>query len=532
MPPNLAEQLAKLPGHLGAHVQITGAALAIGIAISLPTAIASARSRALRVPVLAVAGVIQTVPSLALLALMVPLLGAFGFWPALFALVLYSMLPVIRNTVTGIAGVDAAIVEAAHGVGMTPGQVLRKVELPLALPVILAGVRTAAVWVVGVATLATPVGQPSLGNYIFGGLQTRNWTAVLVGCGAAALLAIVLDLLLAGLERAAARRSRRAAGAAVVGLALVFGGGSLAPRLARREAVASGAGAEAAVATTAGTAAGAAASPQADLRARPVRVGAKTFTEQYILARLVEARLGRAGFAVAQAESLGSTVAFDALRTDQIDVYVDYTGTIWANYMKRTDVAPAWRVRAEVAAWLAQEHGIRSLGALGFENAYALAMRADRARALGVTSVADLARHAPSLRLGSDYEFFQRPEWTRLRETYGLGFAALVSFDSSFMYDAVRRGEVDVVTAFSSDGRITAYDLVVLEDPKQAFPPYDAILLLAPGVASNRELAAALRPLVSAIPVARMREANLMVDREDDKKTPTEAARWLDEGVR
>ena len=188
MNPNLALQLEKLPRFLGGHVVLSGAALLLSLAISLPLALRVARSPRLRVPVVTLAGVIQTVPSLALLALMVPLLGAFGFWPALAALVLYGILPIARNTVTGIVNVQPELVEAARGLGMTPRQVLGKVELPLALPIIVAGVRTSAVWLVGMATLSTPVGYTSLGNYVFGGLQTRNWTAVLVGCAAAAAL--------------------------------------------------------------------------------------------------------------------------------------------------------------------------------------------------------------------------------------------------------------------------------------------------------------------------------------------------------
>lgn len=512
MSPNLAEQVRHLPSYLGAHVVLSGLALAIGVAFSLPLAVLVAHSRRLSFPVVSTAGVIQTIPSLALLALMVPLLGAFGFRPALLALVLYSMLPILRNTVAGIAQVDPELTEAARALGMTRAQTLRLVQLPLALPVIVAGIRTAAVWVVGIATLSTPVGQTSLGNYIFGGLQTRNWTAVLFGCVAAALLAVVIDLLLALAEQGVERRSRARLLVAAGCLVLVFGAGALAPRFARATPVALAvpAGPEPAL-------------PQAKL----VRVGAKTFTEQYILAALIESQLAAAGVTVSRSDSLGSTVAFDALTKSEIDVYVDYSGTLWANAMKRSDVAPAWRVLAELSGWLAETHGVRYLGALGFENAYALAMRRDRSEELSIRSVEDLAGKAPELELGSDYEFFQRPEWRRLRESYGLGFRAEVSFDSTFMYEALESGRVDVITAFSSDGRIEAHDLVLLDDPRRAFPPYDAVLLLSPRVASDARVIRALSPLVGAIPVERMRQANLMVDRDHDKKSPAEAARWL-----
>ncbi len=515
MSASLAEQFAKLPNYLGAHVVLVALSLGLGILISLPTAVLVSKSR-LQTVVLTAAGIIQTIPSLALLALMVPLLGAFGFWPAMVALVLYSALPIIRNTVTGIASVDPDLVEAAHGLGMTPGQVLRRVELPLALPVIVAGIRTSAVWVVGVATLSTPVGQTSLGNYIFGGLQTRNWTAVLFGCVGAALLAVTLDAILALLESAVAERRRGRLMAGGLALLGVLVGGALAPKLF--SASAAPPKATPGAATAASAEAG---------KLQTVRVGSKTFTEQYILASAIEKRLAGAGVKVSRAESLGSTVAFDALKQSQIDVYVDYSGTLWANGMKRKEPAAAWQVESEVTSWLVREHGIRSLGTLGFENAYALAMRRDKADALNIKSITDLAAHASKLELGSDYEFFDRPEWKRLKSTYGLGFRDTTSFDSTFMYEAVKDGRVDVITAFSSDGRIAAYDLAVLTDPKRAFPPYDAMLLLSPRVAENAQVVAALSPLIGAIPVELMRKANLMVDREEDKKTPLAAADLL-----
>ena len=199
-----------------------------GLLISLPLAIAVRNRPVLRGALLGLASIVQTVPGLALLALFYPLLlalaalslswfgvgfSAFGFLPAVLALALYSMLPVLRNTITGLQGVDPAILEAAQGVGMTPRQSLFMVELPLALPVMMAGIRTAAVWVIGTATLSTPIGQTSLGNYIFAGLQTQNWVFVLFGCVAAAVLALAVDQLLALIETGIRDRSRAAHGA-------------------------------------------------------------------------------------------------------------------------------------------------------------------------------------------------------------------------------------------------------------------------------------------------------------------------------
>jgi len=507
------EGLDLLPHLLASHLKLVVVALASGLAVSLPAAVAASRVGWLRVATLTAAGAVQTIPSLALLALMVPALelvrragvdiASFGFLPAVIALTLYSILPILRNTVTGIAGVDPAMTEAARGVGMTPWQSLRRVELPLALPVMIAGVRTATVWVVGIATLATPVGQACLGNYIFTGLQTRNWTLVMFGVVLAAALAMLLDTLIAGLQRAVEHRTPTLGWLSGGALAGVFILGLAAPTLVglvdqRRAGPADRVAVDEADPAELGT----------------VRIGAKTFTEQYILARAIDGLLADAGYATRRTQSLGSTIIFDQLAAGQIDVYVDYSGTIWANHMRREGSADAGAVLGAIGWWLADEHGIRMVGPLGFENAYALAMRRDRAQALGIRTIADLADHADAMRIAGDYEFFGRPEWRALRDGYGLGFAEEVSFDSTLMYPAVAGGEVDVIAAFSSDGRLAAFDLVVLEDPRQVIPPYDAVLLLGPRVAHDRGLVRTLAPLVRGVDLATMQRANQSVDVE------------------
>jgi osmoprotectant transport system permease protein len=181
----------------------------------------------------------------------------------------------------------------------------------------------------------------------------------------------------------------------------------------------------------------------------------------------------------------------------------------------------------ELRAELRRRYGVELLGALGFENAYALAMRGDRATALGIHSIGDLARLAPQLTLGGDLEFFARPEWRMLEARYGLAFRARRQYQPTFMYRALMSGEVDVITAFSSDGRIAADHLTVLQDPLHAIPPYDAVLLLSPRRAADPTLRRALAPLIGAIPIGLMRQANFRVDRPRDKLSPAQAARWL-----
>jgi osmoprotectant transport system permease protein len=512
----LAAAWRLLPNYLGQHVLLSACALGLGLALSLPLAVAASRNARLRWIVLLLAGLVQTIPSLALLALFYPLLlalsalskatfgagfPALGFLPSLLALTLYSMLPILRNGTTGILGVDPAVVEAARGVGMTDRQRLFQVELPLAAPVIMAGVRTAAVWTIGAATLSTPVGQTSLGDYIFSGLQTEDWVLVLFGCAAAAALALLVDQMLGLIEAGAALRDPRRTAAGLAGLAI-------------------------------GTLAALAPLALAESGASAVIVGAKNFSEQSILAQVMADRLHQAGFTATVKDDLGSAVAYRAVASGGIDAYVDYSGTLWADILKRTDNPPRQELLKQLTATLKARDGVDLMGALGFENAYALAMRRDRAQALGVKTIADLAAHAPALSLGSDIEFLSRPEWRALQAAYGLHFKSERRFQPTFMYKAVTGGEVDVISAFSSDGRIAADDLVVLSDPKQAIPPYDAVILLSPKRAHDARFRAALAPMLGAIPVDTMRKANLSVDRDRDKATPAQAARALEATIR
>jgi len=233
-----------------------------------------------------------------------------------------------------------------------------------------------------------------------------------------------------------------------------------------------------------------------------------------------------AGLTAERRPGLGSNVLFDALAKNEIDIAVDYSGTIWTNHMQRSDTPSQAQVLSELESWLSTKYNIRMLGALGFENAYALAMTRAKAQALGIRSIVDLAVHAGELTIAGDYEFFSRPEWNALRRAYGLQFKAQRQMQPEFMYKAVAGGEVDVISAYTSDGQIAINNLTVLDDVKHAIPPYDAILLLSPRHARDEKLINAVKPLIDAIPVNLMREANA---RASGGTSPDAVARWLSE---
>ncbi len=504
------ENLLGLGDKLAAHVVLAASAIGLGILVALPLAVWASRSQPVARVALGFASLVQTVPALALLALFFPILlslravfgeglPTLGFLPALLALALYALLPILRNAVTAQANLDPGVLEAADGVGMTSWQKLTLVEAPLSAPFIMAGIRTASVWTIGAATLSTTIGQPSLGDPIFAGLQTQNWALVLAGCVASAGLALIVDALLGLIERGFAQRKRwqwLTGGAAVVlglGAALAY--------------------------QNAG-----------ESDEDTVVIASKQFSEQYILAQLIGAQLEAAGYSVEFRDGLGSAVVHNAVASSSIDISVDYTGTIWTNNLKRTDNPGREAMYQTIVEWEAEENGVKVLGRLGFENAYAFAMREDRAAELGVSSLEDLVAVAPQLTVGGDPEFFERPEWIAVRDAYGMRFDQTRNFSPTFMYNALRSGEADVISAYTSDGRIAADRLVVLEDPLEALPSYDAMIMISPRRADDQTLAAALQPLIGAISVEAMREANFAVDREGQGKlSPADAAKRLAE---
>lgn len=491
------ELLARLPELLFAHLRLSLWALCFGVLISVPLGIVAHRKPVFRNIVLGFVGVTQTIPSLALLAFMVPAiaavapaaksalgvtLSAIGTGPALLALTFYGMLPVLQNTVAGLRGVDDAMTEAARGVGMTEGQVLWQVELPLALPVIAAGIRTAAVWTVGTAVLATPVGAQSLGDYIFVGLQTRNHLSVAVGCVASAGLALGLDLLVKGIERASQPGQARARGVPyVLALFTLLIGSVLPTGLAHPT---------------------------------HIRVGSKAFAESYLFAEMVGLRCESVGLTVEQVPSLGSAVIFEALQAGDLDAYVDFSGTILINVMKEpVPKQGASGVFSLVQTWLSSRHGIQVAARLGYENRYAFAVRRPDSVKFKLRTLSDLAKVAPRLSAVASYEFFDRPEWQAVQQKYGMAFSQTRTMEQALAYEAVRTGEVDVMVAFSTDARVKAFDLVLLNDDRDAIPPYEAMVLVAKGFSERFPQAMkALAALNGHFSEASVQSLNLALD--------------------
>ena len=446
----LASHRAEFAGLLAQHVMLVAASTVAAILIGVPLGIFAARRPRLSAPIVGIANIVQTVPSLAMFGFLlpVPLIGGVGARAAIVVLILYGLLPIVRTTITGITGIDPTVREAGVAMGMTSGELLRVVELPLALPSIAAGVRVAAVVGVGSATIAAAIGAGGLGEYIYRGLSMVDTTVILAGAIPAALLALAVDggLLwverqLSARRRSASRRTAIAAAAATGAVVLIAGGAAV----ARTRAA--------------------------------IIVGSKNFTEQVILGELIAQTIERdTGLPVQRRLNLGGTLICDrALTTGDIDVYVEYTGTALTAVFHQPAASDSHAVFETVRQEYART-GRTLLPPLGFDNTFAILVRGKDARTMALKTIDDASRVTPRWRAGFGYEFLERPDgYPGLSKVYGLRFAGAPHvMDLALSYRALSSGQVDLIAGDATAGLISALDLVQLEDNRHYFPPYDA----------------------------------------------------------
>jgi osmoprotectant transport system permease protein len=481
---------AELAGMVQQHLLLVVLSIAVAAAIGIPAGIATVHRPRLGRPVLALANIAQTIPSLALLGFLlpVPFFGGVGPRAAIVALILYALLPIVRGTAAGLRSIDGAVLDAATAMGMTPAQRLRMVELPLALPSIVAGLRIATIISIGTATIAAAVGAGGLGEYIFRGLSMVDATVILAGAVPAAVLALGADAALTWLERRLSpeRRAASRSAPALIGTASIL----LLALLA---------------------------SLSAATRRDAVVVGSKNFTEQVLLGELVAQVLEREGIAVQRRLNLGGTFICDrAIRAGDIDVYVEYTGTaltaILREPVQRNPGAVLERTRERYA-----QAGLTVLPPLGFNNTFAILVRQRDASALGLRAIGDLRTVQGRWVSGFGYEFIEREDGYRgLLAAYGLRFAREPRvMDLTLIYRALASGQVDVIAGDATSALIDALGLTPLQDDRSYFPPYHAVpvvrsalLLREPAV---RE---ALERLGGAVSEKQMRAMNYAVDVE------------------
>ena len=499
---NWPELLALTREHIFLVLISTGLATIFGV----PLGILLTRVKSLRTPILGFANIMQTVPSLALFGLLIPIpfIGGIGARTAIIALALYALLPVIRNTVTGILGIDPKVREAAVAMGMTSPQILKMVELPLAMPVILTGIRVAVVISVGVATVAAAVGAGGLGTYIFRGLRQNDNNLLVAGALAAAMLALLCDFALGQFEKSYAigertlKTRRKLVGSLIAAILIVIIGIGFLPSFRSQ-----------------GT----------DLKR--VVVGSKDFTESILLAEILAQMLEKQGVTVERKLELGGNLAHDGLLSRAVDVYPEYTGTAYTAILKHSPITDPQAVYDQTKAEYAEKFGLSVSPPLGFSNDFAILVRGEVARKNNLKTISDAVPLAKNWQAGFGQDFMSRADgYPGLSKAYGFNFDKQPrEMDLSLTYRALQSSELDIIAGNSTDGLIAALDLFQLADDKHYFPPYQAVFIARKDVAAD--LAEVFAKLKNAITTEEMRRLNYEVDGK--KRTPKDvAAEWIE----
>lgn len=507
MTPALAREILQRSGE---HLLLVLVSVALALPIALPLGLAVQGRPRLQRLLLAGANTVQTIPSLALFGLLltVPLLGGIGPTPALVALILYALLPLLRGLITGLQQVPGGLLEAGRALGLSAVQVLLRVQLPLALPSLMAGLRVATVISVATATIAAAIGAGGLGVFIFRGIATLNNTLLLAGALPSAAIALAADAGLGALETRLQRlrrpRRRWAVAIALAGavlLAIALHGPALRP-------------------------------------ADTVVIGAKGFSEQQLLGELLAQEI-EAGtrLQVKREFSLGSTfLLHEAVRRGRIDGYVEYSGTAWSAILKQpesrrpADRRALWQRSRQL---MAERFGLRMFPSLGFENSFAMLIRRADGERLGLRTLSQAVPAARRWRAAFGYEFLNRPDgWPGLARRYGFQLASPPSaMDLGLTYRALAEGRVDLIAGDSTNGLIPALNLQILEDDRRYFPPYDAVPVFnAASLRRHPELVAVIESLAGRLSAPTMQRLNAAVDLEH--RSPKQVIRqWRREAL-
>lgn len=461
------------------HIQISFIALLIAAVIGVPLGILLTKTDKISEIVMNIAAVLQTIPSLALLGLMIPLFG-IGKVPAVIALVVYALLPILRNTYTGISEVDSSLIEAAKGIGMKPGRRLTKVELPLATPVIMAGIRTAMVLIIGTATLAALIGAGGLGDLILLGIDRNDTSLIIIGAIPAALLAILFDLVLRYMQKISYKKLLISLGSMVVILLLVIVG----PMLAQK--------------------------------GDKITLAGKLGSEPSVITNMYKILIeDETDNTVEVKDGMGKTTfLFNALKSDDIDGYLEFTGTVLGELTKEDLKSKQEdKVYNQAKSSLEDKYDITMLKPMKYNNTYSLAVKKGFAEKHDLKTIGDLNKVSDQIKPGFTLEFNDRSDgYPAVKKAYDLNVGKAKTMEPKLRYQAVESGDINLIDAYSTDAELKQYDMVILEDDKKVFPPYQgAPMFKTSYLESHPEIKAPLNKLEDKISDEDMQQMNYEV---------------------
>ncbi len=473
------------------HLQISLLSLLLAVFIAVPLGIILVKLPKLKEWLLQLTGVFQTIPSLALLGLFIPMLG-IGKIPAVTALVIYALFPVLQSTITGLDSVDKNLQEAAEAFGMNRLERLRKFELPLAMPVIVSGVRTAAVLIVGTATLGALIGAGGMGSFILLGIDRNNTALILIGAISSAFLAILMNIVIKYLENKSLKKIMISLIALITATVLSFIP-SIAPMMNTKHLVVAG------------------------------KLGPEPEILINMYKELIEAN---SDIKVKLEPNFGKTsFLYEALKNKQIDIYPEFSGTITSSLLKnqvKVSNAPLEVYEAAREGILNQDKLVY-LKPMEYQNTYALAVKKDYANKYDLKTISDLSKVEDSAIAGFTLEFNDRDDGNKgLKSLYKLELN-VKTLEPNLRYQAINGGNVQIVDAYSTDSELIEYDLVVLEDDKQLFPPYQgAPLMRKDTLEKYPKLEEILNKLAGQISAEEMSRMNYQV--KVDKRSASEVA--------
>ena len=477
------------------HIQISFYALVIALIIAIPLGIYLTYKKKIAEIVIGLTAIMQTIPSLALLGLLIPIMG-IGRKPAITALVIYALLPILRNTYTGINGVDPVYMVASRAMGMNKLQQLFKIQLPLAMPVIMAGIRTATVLIIGTATLASLIGAGGLGKLILLGLDRNNMDLILLGAIPSALLAVLFDFVLKKLEN----KSWKVIVISFVALFMVFFAGNLVMNKTGKK--------------------------------DKIVISGKLGTEPEILINMYKLLIENEMDVDVELKSGFGTTSFNfnALKSGEVDIYPEFTGTIVFTFLNETPVSSNIKgeVYEQARNGILKKYDMVLLKPMAYNNTYAVGVLEKFARENNLLKISDLARVRNQAKVGFTREFVDREDgYKGMKKLYNFEFSDVKEFEPKLRYVAVQSGDINVIDAYSTDSELEQYHMTVLEDDKNLFPPYQgAPLMRSETLKKYPKLEQILNKLHNKVTGEEMRKMNFEVG-VNGKKAKNVAREYL-----